>query len=476
MSQRFPGLSRPAFLAGAGGALVAAAASGTAALGQTAGPSTRKLPPPSRVIGKMDPAGRFGAILDASEFNRAPRALHPADISKLGSQQRLRDTLAASASATRFILPNLPPVTMQGTLASMGFPGTCEAQSFGYALGMQTVTRAVSMNTAMPANQISPAWLFAWLTSFSNPYPGCGGSGALQYLDMLVSNGSASMAQVPYQPVCSALSAKSPSNPNGVDVDITHYAGADRFAIASYAALPNFLNQQAQYLELFKAYLRAGNAICFSGLVANGFYQPSASMNNGAFDPQSFIPKSGHGQLIVGFDDSLGKSGAFLIQNSMGTAWPNLGSDPLLQGRLWWTYESFFASQGFGVIATPIERNPVRSKFTPPILMSSVGPGVPVATLVEAVRGNDTGPQYTVLVEHAFSVPVRIVSVQMSSDRAAEAAVGAHDAPTRGGFIQLTSRRRFAPGTYDVHIVANTIAARGVPAKRIEYTAKVALR
>jgi hypothetical protein len=425
--------------------------------------------------GRMDPAGRFGALLDRAEFDRAPRALHPNLVAKLPSQSELRGRLIPAIAANRFVLPNLPPVTMQGTPASMGYPGTCEAESFGYALGMQTVTRNVHLNTVLKANLISPAFLFAWLTNTSNPYPNCGGSYALQYLDLLVASGSASLAQVPYIPNCAALSPKSASNPNGVDVDVDNYPGAGRFQIGSYAALPNFLAQQATYLPLFKTYLRAGNAIAASGLVATAFSDPSQAMINGAFNPTSFLAKSGHGQLIVGFDDSLGTTGAFLIQNSMGTDWPYLGKDPLLQGRLWWTYEAFFSSHGFGAIANPKPLVVARNPLVVTIPLQAVGPGGPVATLVDAVRGNDSGPEYSVIIEHAFSAPVRIISVQLAG-AGMEPGTGAHDAATRAGFVQIVSRRPFRPGTYDVHVVAQTIPARGETSKRVEYNGKIALR
>ena len=70
--------------------------------------------------------------------------------------------------------------------------------------------------------------------------------------------------------------------------------------------------------------------------------------------PDGYNPKTGHGQVIFGFDDSKGPNGAFLVQNSFGPGW-NSGpaSDPGRNGRIWWDYDAFFAGQNYAAIALP---------------------------------------------------------------------------------------------------------------------------
>ena len=51
----------------------------------------------------------------------------------------------------------------------------------------------------------------------------------------------------------------------------------------------------------------------------------AARFKRGVIYDTATVPNSGHGQLIVGYDDKIGQvgqRGAFLVQNSFGTSWP----------------------------------------------------------------------------------------------------------------------------------------------------------
>ena len=364
------------------------------------------------VRGRIDPLGRFGSLLNRAEFDRAPRVL-AAEILALFASQSGMHGIVKSGAAHRHVLRGLPPVMMQGTVTSLGYPGSCEADSFGYGLGTYTAARGYpGFDPASADDQISAAYLFSWAQHRAGVKT-CQGSLALPYLGLLIARGAPSALQVPYKPDCAYI--------DGLNANIESYSGIGKFAIGSYKTLPNFLNGQSKYLGLFKQYLNAGHAIAFSGLVANGYDNPATAMVKRAYAPASFITGSGHGQLIVRYDDSLGHRGAFLVQNSFGTDWPYLGAThPLMKGRLWWSYESFFASQGFGAVAYPIPAPTVRWGA---VTLTSSTSGAPVARVVEAHRADDRGQSFAVF-ELDFAQPVQLDTIRVTPPHATSAVAG----------------------------------------------------
>jgi hypothetical protein len=448
--------TRSSFLAGAGAAMVAAAR------GADAAPTVQ-----SQLAQAIDPTGRFGAQLDRNEFVLAPPGTDVNVVLHFQSQRQAAETPPATNGATRttiarrHIVRRLPAVTMQGTPHGLGYPGSCEAQSFGYCLGTQTASRTIGhqFQPTTPPNQASAAWLFAW-ACYQEKKTGCGGSQALGYLNMLVAHGAPSAQQVPYKPNCAYL------NGNQIDTNIASYSGVDRFQIGSFNAFPDVHGQMGTLLPQFKALLRAGHVIAFSGLVAKKYGNPAAAMVNGAFDPQSFIPKSGHGQAIVGYDDSLGHTGAFLVQNSFGTAWPGLpGSGPLLQGRLWWTYESFFGSQYLAAIAYPIAPRPAR----PLARLSANGSGAPDGWLSEAVRAIGMTGGYALVIEPGFGAAVHLQTATVTPP-GQQAQTVQYNNPIRNGFVRIPRTTAFPAGRYAVKLAATTIVEPGSTPEQIAYT------
>ena len=104
-----------------------------------------------------DGSGPYGSLLDHREFNQAVQALPPAAF----LTPRVQPPLPSHA-----YLYNLPAVSEQGTPASPGSPGSCEAQSFGYGLGSYTAARrpdgSLKWVAALAEKSVSAAYLFAW--------------------------------------------------------------------------------------------------------------------------------------------------------------------------------------------------------------------------------------------------------------------------------------------------------------------------
>jgi hypothetical protein len=424
-----------------------------------------------------DSMGHFGSFVDQAEFARRTQALKPEIVAALVATYPNLRTLLGDKKP-RHVLPNLPPVSTQGTPAHLGSPGSCEAQSFGYGLGTYTASTSPAGgfdSSSSLANCISAAWLYANLHQLENQ--SCPkGSAAFAYLDQLVAAGAPSEAQVPYKPDCTYLVPRSASNPGGIDLDIAHYYDVEKFKIGSSYAITNFQNAQATCLPLFKSHLRAGHAIAFSGLVANGYAtSTSSTIDNGAFDPpaSSFKAGSGHGQLVVGFDDSLGHTGAFLVQNSFGPGWPGVsGAPPLLMGRIWWTYEAFFASQKCAAIAYPLVI-PHLPRPLPGTPMNPGQPGAPDASIMEVASAVDgaTGEGHLVM-QHAFAQPVMLDTVTVKTPTGATLTQQYGGAMAQG-HTYVTQRGAFATGTYGVTLAARTIASAGAPSRSVTYSGNV---
>lgn len=419
------------------------------------------------VRGQIDPSGRFGSLLNREEFDQAPHILNPAILAQFASQTVMRGIVQAG-TAPRYVLSGLPPVVMQGTNKSLGYPGSCEACSFGYGLGTYTAARGFPGfdPSGGPANQISVAWLFSWAQQRQHKTK-CQGSKALPYLGLLIANGAPNALQVPYQPTCAYI--------DGISTSIDSYSDIGKFKIGSYKTLPHFLHGQSEYLTLFKQYINAGHAIAFSGLVAHGYNDPATAMVNGAFSPtpETFKAGSGHGQMVVGYDDSLGTTGAFLIQNSFGTDWPYMNAtSPLMQGRLWWSYESLFASQGFGSIAYSI---PPYVVYPHTVTLSSSDPQAPAARIIEAIRANNNGQSFAVF-EVDFAQPVQLNALRVTPPRATSPVEGGYKAPIKYGFAHVARGGSFPSGRYTVELDAHTLSDDLTQQQPITYRGFVSIR
>jgi hypothetical protein len=356
-------------------------------------------------------AGDWGVRISAHEFEGIQQALSPSALH--GSVLEVANPQPDSSHAVT--LTNLPAVARQGVPGSVGSPGSCEAQSFGYCLGAYTAARnpdgSVKWNAADANNAPSAAWLYQWEHAIvENDKRVCpGGSGATPYANRLVRDGAPSTAQVPYNPddattphtVCSYITT--------LDVQRS-WPGQSRFLIGSYKAYTGLKNGKAKYLSLFKELIRHGHAIAFTGLVARKYGVESPQLTRGAFTaPAGFLPNSGHGQVIVGYDDSVGPHGAFLVQNSFGAGWnPGPASSPGHNGRIYWGYNAFFASQAYAIVMFPNTNQPVRGT-----LLSTNASQAPAFAVASAHRAVDAqGRPRLVLVTHASdAVTVKHLSI-----------------------------------------------------------------
>jgi hypothetical protein len=117
-------------------------------------------------------------------------------------------------------------------------------------------------------------------------------------------------------------------------------------------------------VQLIKEYVANGQAVAFSGSVLCG-YCNAVPLQDGVIYETDTVPNSGHGQLVVVYDDNVGtpgNAGAFLIQNSFGTSWPpaSSGPSPAPPGTVYWSYNTFATTQGVGSSCLPALARPAR--------------------------------------------------------------------------------------------------------------------
>lgn len=360
--------------------------------------------------------GQFGSVLDTAEYDSSPETLPPF---AFGSGE-------PGPLPSRVVLTNLPAVSMQGTPQKPGSPGTCEAQAFGYGLGSYTAARRpngeIKWNPADPANTASAAFLFALAIARGDAVCPRGGK-ALIYLQRLIAAGAPSTRQVPYAPTCQYI--------ENINLNQDR-PGEARFRIGSYSTFRIHPDQR----DLIKRLLAAGHAIAFSGLVYE-HYATDPRLEFGVFGSNTdkqprVIPNSGHGQLIVGYDDSKGDPsapGAFLIQNSFGTEWPPTAANP--DGRIWWAYETFFRSQKLAAVAYP------RADSVPPqgeLDSSESRPRAFVTGVQQWVRPDSTSQVY-LIIELQFTEPVMLESIAVTEPGTGAQLTQSYHLPFSTGYV-----------------------------------------
>jgi hypothetical protein len=97
------------------------------------------------------------------------------------------------------------------------------------------------------------------------------------------------------------------------------------FRIGSYAAFHIDADDPAAAVDLIKQFIANGQAVAFSGKVLCGYSTAPQFQDGVIYATATKPPPSGHGQLVVGYNDKVGtpgKTGELLIQNSFGAAWP----------------------------------------------------------------------------------------------------------------------------------------------------------
>jgi hypothetical protein len=385
--------------------------------------------------------GQFGAVLDAAQVRGAPNFVSPAVLD--GTALAVDDAFAAGTK--RVLLDNVPPIMRQGAGTHLGSPGSCEACSYGYGLGGYTAGRTANgaragWDASDPANAPSAAWLYQWAhESGGNAHACPKGSKALTYLRRLLRSGSPSTAQVPYNPNSSTSVTELCEYFELIDLGST-FPSMERFIIGSFKAIEVRRDGQRTQVPLFEELLRNRHAIAFSGLVPHGYSSPE--LDGDVYRaPRGFIEHSGHGQVIVGYDESLE---AFLVQNSMGSDWNGgSASDPGRNGRIWYSYDAFFAGQKTAAIVFP---RPSGDELGPSL--ASDVPDVPRLSLPNAIAHNTS--EYS-----------RLIVVLRASDLLNITSISAVDPRSKTRFeLRLDQLMRLGYNYMERH--AGTFAA-GVP-------------
>jgi len=399
----------------------------------------------------------FGSIYVQSDSDNAVKAL-PAEAlaGKRGKPVRTPET--------RVMLGNLPAVAQQGTATDPGSPGTCEAQSFGYGLGSYTAARTASggqkWNASIPQNSTSAAWLYELIQKRAGRQCPKGSRG-LDYLEQLANAGAASRSQVGYQPTCTYL--------DGINTDAR--PNMERFRIGSYAVIPVSGNTGA--VAAIKSQLQAGQAVAFTGLVLCG-YALQPAFRFGVIYDTATVPGSGHGQMIVGYDDKVGKSGqrgAFLVQNSFGVGWPPKGlGSAAPPGQAYWSYNSFAVTQSMAAVAYPVSTDLGKLRLRGSVVNATA------ATVVRAYQWTPRTDDKSVylIVRLAFSGPVKLNEVWLSQPGSTPLLVKAkYDQYLTTGYVYLkrSDGKSFVSGRYNL-----TLKTGEEGGTAVTYTGKVKVR
>jgi Papain family cysteine protease len=328
------------------------------------------------------PAGKRrgrGALLRASDFANGPQPADPG-------------TLAGTAFARRngpppnaYTLPDLPPVVDQGSINS------CCAHAFGYGLGGYTAAKAHGTSVTDPANFPSRAWLFANEMLADNRVTNCTTAGTypLGYLEQLVSIGAPTEKDVPYQEDCGYIV--------GLQRNLHDYAPQSGLRIGSYRTLLITPKAASRQLLLLKAHLANGQIVAFMGAFGNDYQNPA--LRGGVYYGDAGFGSDQHAQLLVGYDDTKGQNGAFLVQNSYGTAWPSAQPG----GRIWWDYHAFFRSQSCVAFALPARTGPPQGR---PLHASLAN--APAARIVSVHRAPAGQGSHELVLVHEFDEPVTL--------------------------------------------------------------------
>lgn len=393
--------------------------------------------------------GQYGSVLNAEEFANAPQALPVA---------ALREPPEAIPLPAVVTLTNLPRIAKQGTATALGSPGTCEAQSFGYGLGTYTAARApdgsVKWNAMDPGNEVSSAFQFA--LAVNNGFATCPKGGlATPYLSRLASYGSPSTAEVPYEPSCAYFA--------GIDL-AKAYPNESRLRIGSFATfqIENAPASRARIQE----YLANQQAVAFSGPVYQGYGSTNGPpLVDGYFYATNLPTSGGHGQLLVGYDDTKGApglaTGMFLVQNSFGMGWPGSDSKAPERGQIYWAYEALLRTQKLAAVAYPYDPSPPSGT-----LLTASDPKAPVAAVRRAFQWAPAsgGPVWLVVLHH-IAQPVRMTAVALKEPApGTDTATGKYGQYLSNGYTYLrrTDGKAFLPGAYQIKYQAQMLDGTAV--------------
>jgi hypothetical protein len=270
---------------------------------------------------------------------------------------------------------------------------------------------------------------------------------------------------VPYQPDCTYFESTIPEQRGFPE----NYPDMQRFRIGSYAVFK--ISNNAEALQLIKAYIANGQAVAFSGHVLCG-YGKNLPMHDGVIYETSITigangQPEGHGQLAVGYDDDVGtpgNQGALLIQNSFGTAWPgSAGATSSLAppGMAYWSYNSFLQTQMLAAIAYP------RAAGPPSGMKLSRSAHAPLASITRAFQWapNGSSPATYLVLTHFFHEPVSLSKIALTEpDGQKITATGGYGQNISTGYSYLvrTDGHAFISGTWAVSLDGTDMSGNAV--------------
>ncbi len=292
-----------------------------------------------RAFGAPDD-GRYGAGIDLAEFAQLQGALPPSAFT--GTPFDVRRPFAADAPAVTLDQPagrHGPGRRVEAGLARLVRSRLVRVlprrlhrgaqprrlREVGRIRSEQRTERGVAVPVGTRGGRIG-----------KRPCPK--GSKATPYANRLVRDGAPSAAQVPYNPRDAATPAKLCTYIRALNVrsspGTTAAARRQLQGVLAHRGTESRVAARVQGADPPRARDRV------HGPVATGYNAESPQLTNRAWTaPQGFKAHSGHGQVIVGFDDGVGHGGGFLVQNSFGADW-NPGNGPGHNGRIYWDYDT----------------------------------------------------------------------------------------------------------------------------------------
>lgn len=402
-----------------------------------------------------EPFDEFGGTPpSAEELAGYPKAL-PAS----GYANPAAATASVAAAPSAFVIPEstLPPVQAQGTPTMLGYPGSCEVWSAGYAMGSYAANLANQNDIKDLANTVSTAYVYR--TVLAGEQKSCGeGTAPADTLNLLASGNVPSLAAIPYYPVCECPPG-SDQCLDAVDIDESCANDPALCTDLSIGSWNGFAKEPIEdTLGLIKTWIAERHVVQISivvpyefGTYTSGVYVAPTSCPTGAKCAlfhgiacgASTKTPSGcaqHGIAIVGYDDALG---ALRIQNSFGTGWGE-------SGYMWLSYDTFAAIYLGGTIA-----------FAPP----SSSPATAAAAPSAADAGHQwvderdgATPRVHLVFASTLAEPLRLhdIAITTPEGRTLTHDYGGHAFVRGHHYVTRHDGKQFTAGTYGVRLAGET--------------------
>jgi hypothetical protein len=423
--------------------------------------------------GPSEPFGDFGGTVPTdAELATYPKAL-PAPAFASGPD----GTSSIATTPASYVIPEsaLPPVQAQGTTTMIGYPGSCEVWSSGYAMGSYAANLTNQQDIKDLANTVSTAYVY--MTVLAETQQSCGhGTAAADTLNLLTEQHAPSLAAIPYEPVC-ACPPGSDQCLEGIELDqdcSSNPAFCTDLSIGSWNAFAK--QSHAEVLDLIKTWISTGRVVQTSivvpiefGTYTTGVFSAPTSCGsdtkckvfNGIACGASTTTPTGcaqHGIAIVGYDDS---TSAVKIQNSFGPDWGE-------SGYMWMSYATFEAIYLGGTLA-----------FAPPAASQAAFANAAAAAdagwqWIDERDAGSASPRVHLIFSSTLVEPLRLHDITITTPDGQQIVHDYGGHAFRHGHHYLTRHdgRQFEAGTYTVRLAGTTRAGES---RVVEGSVQVAL-